>query len=75
MTTATINPMTTTTASREAFISIIRDAVRLPVGGLIKSYRAVQFDDFGNSIEVIIRSTEQVNQSGEVTWSECVVSR
>ena len=72
--TATINPMTTTTASREVFSAIIRDAVRLPVAGLIKSYRAVQFDDFGNSVVVIIRSTEQVNESGDVTWSECVVA-
>ena len=64
--------MTTTTASREVFSAIIRDAVRLPVAGLIKSYRAVQFDDFGNSVVVIIRSTEQVNESGDVTWSESV---
>jgi len=64
--------MTTTTANRDAYKSIIRDAVCLLVPGLLKSYQVQQFDDFGNSLTVIIRSTEHVNEAGEITWSEYV---
>lgn len=64
-----------TTYSMEAYRSLIRDAVRLPAPGLIRSYRAVQYDDFGNSFGVLIRSTEHVNENGEVTWSESVIKR
>ena len=65
----------TTTASVEAYESLIRDAVRLPVPGLIKSYRAVQYDDFGNSFAVLIRSTEHVSENGEVTWKEAIIKQ
>ena len=64
--------MTPVTATRDAYAVIIRDAVRLPVPGLLKSYQVQQFDDFGNSSTVIIRSTEHVSESGDVTWSEYV---
>ena len=61
------------TASVESYKAIIRDAVRLPVPGIIKSYKAIQYDDCGNKIVVIIRSTEYVNESGDVRWTETVV--
>jgi hypothetical protein len=62
----------TNTASVEAYRSVIRDAVRLPVAGLFKSYRTTQWDDFGNSMMVIIRSTERVSANGEITWTEWI---
>jgi uncharacterized protein YnzC (UPF0291/DUF896 family) len=69
----TENTMNSTTASRDAYLSIIRDAVRLPVPGLVKIYQVEQFDDFGRTQAVIIRSTEAVDSAGDVTWFHCEV--
>jgi hypothetical protein len=70
---ATISSIETMTASRETYNAIIRDAVRLPVAGLIKSYKAVEYDDFGNTVAVFIRSTERPNENGEITWTQATV--
>ena len=70
---ATISSIETMTDSRETYNAIIRDAVRLPVAGLIKSYKAVEYDDFGNTVAVFIRSTERPNENGEITWTQATV--
>lgn len=63
------------TASRESYKAIIRNAVRLPIPGLIKSYRSVEYDDAGNTQVVFIRSTEHPNENGEITWTQDIAPK
>ena len=61
------------TASREIYNATIRHADRIPALGLIKSYRSTEYDDFGNTEVVFIRSTERPNENGDITWTETKV--
>ena len=61
--------MESTTAARETYNAMIQHAVRLPIPGVLKTYRTTEFDDFGNSQVVFIRSTEHANENGEITWT------
>ena len=72
--TKTISPIEMITGSRDAYQAVTRDAVRLPIPGVVRWFHVVDYDDFGNKITAIISSTEWPNSDGSVSWTRAEVS-